>query len=82
MENNNPNPFAIRLEVLKMAQELLMNKYYEDKEIINSKWHMDCDEAKLKDIPIPNQPKFPPFPTENQIIEKAKTFNDFISNKS
>lgn len=77
---SNLTPFEIRLELLKMAKELLMENYYSDKDRLSQEWQVKVDVAKLNGQPIPEHPAFPAYPSENDIITKAQTLNGFVSN--
>jgi hypothetical protein len=73
-------PFEIRLELLKMARDMLNDDYFGKREQISNQWAVDCEQAKIKGEEPPKHPGFPPFPSENEVILKAKTLNDFVSN--
>jgi len=45
---SNMTPFEIRLELLKMARDMLNDDYYGKREQIANQWSVDCDTAKLK----------------------------------
>ena len=77
---SNLTPFEIRLELLKMAKELLLEDYYSNKDRLQQEWHVKVDVAKLNGQPIPDHPAFPTYPSENDIINKAQTLNGFVSN--
>jgi hypothetical protein len=77
---SNLTPFEIRLELLKMAKELLMEQYYSDKDRLQQEWHVKVDVAKLNGQTIPDHPIFPTYPSENDIINKAQSLNGFVSN--
>ena len=77
---SNLTPFEIRLELLKMAKELLMEEYYSSKDRLQQEWHVKVDVAKLNGQAIPDHPAFPTYPTENDIINKAQSLNGFVSN--
>lgn len=77
---SNMTPFEIRLELLKMARDMLNDDYYGKREQISNQWQVEIDTAKLKGEDPPKHPGFPPFPSESEVINKAKTLNDFVSN--
>ncbi len=79
---SNLTPFEIRLELLKMAKELLMEEYHSNKDRLINDWQVKVDTAKLNGQQIPDHPPFPTYPTENDIINKAQTLNGFVSNIS
>ena len=77
---SNMTPFEIRLELLKMAKDMLNDEYYGKREQISNDWHMKVESAKLNGGTIPDHPGFPAYPTETEIIAKAQTLNGFVSN--
>ncbi len=77
---SNMNPFEIRLELLKMAKDMLTDSYFSEKDRLSEDWHVKVDSAKLNGQPIPEHPSYPPYPTETDIISKAQTLNGFVSN--
>ena len=77
---SNLTPFEIRLELLKMAKDLLLEDYYSGKDRAQQEWHVKVDVAKLNGQTIPDFPAFPAYPSENDIINKAQTLNGFVSN--
>ena len=77
---SNMTPFEIRLELLKMAKDMLMDEYYNNKDRLNQDWHIKCETAKLKGEIPPEHPALPVIPTEEDIITKAQALNGFVSN--
>jgi len=77
---SNLTPFEIRLELLKMAKELLMEEYHSNKDRLTNEWHVKVESAKLNGQAIPDHPAFPTYPSENDIITKAQSLNGFVSN--
>ena len=73
-------PFQIRLELLKMAKDMLSDDYYGKREMISNEYASKCDNAKIHGTEIPAHPGFPPFPSEAEIIAKANALNGFVSN--
>jgi hypothetical protein len=76
---SNLTPFEIRLELLKMAKDMLTEDYYGKREVINNDWQMKIESAKLNGGVVPDHPGFPPYPTEAEIIAKAQQLNGFVS---
>ncbi len=76
---SNMTPFEIRLELLKMAKEMLEQDYYGQREKVSNEYASKCDFAKMNGQPIPEHPGFPAFPSEEQVIVKATTLNNFVS---
>jgi hypothetical protein len=77
---SNLTPFEIRLELLKMAREMLGDDYYGKREIIANQYAVNCEAAKLKGEEPPNHPGYPSFPSEQEVISKAQALNIFVSN--
>jgi hypothetical protein len=73
-------PFEIRLELLKMAKDMLNDEYYGKREQISNDWQMKVESAKLNGGTIPDHPGFPAIPSEADIIAKASALNGFVSN--
>jgi hypothetical protein len=77
---SNLTPFEIRLELLRMAKDLLLEEYHSNKDRLQQEWHVKVESAKLNGQPIPEHPAFPTYPTETDIINKAQSLNGFVSN--
>jgi len=77
---SNMTPFEIRLELLKMAKDMLSDDYYGKRESISNQYASQCEYAKLNGQPVPDHPGFPPFPNESEIVTKANALNGFVSN--
>jgi len=77
---SNMTPFEIRLELLKMAKDMLNDEYYGKREQISNDWQMKVETAKLNGAAPPDHPGFPAIPTEADIIAKATALNGFVSN--
>ena len=72
-------PFEIRLELLKMAKDMLTDDYYGKREVISNGWQTQIETARLKGETPPAHPGFPDFPNEAEIIKKATELNNFVS---
>ena len=79
---SNMTPFEIRLELLKMAKDMLSDEYYGKREQISNDWQVKVESAKLNGGAIPDHPGFPAYPNEQEIIAKAQQLNGFVSNIS
>ena len=77
---SNLTPFEIRLELLKMAKDMLSEEYYGKREVISNDWQMKIESARLNGGAIPDHPGFPAYPSEAEIIAKAQQLNGFVSN--
>ena len=76
---SNMTPFEIRLELLKMAKDMLEQDYYAKREQVSNEYASKCDVAKIHGTEIPAHPGFAPYPGEAEIIAKAATLNGFVS---
>jgi len=76
---SNLTPFEIRLELLKMAKDMLESDYFGDRERISNEWAIKCDVARQHGSELPPHPGYPKYPTEADIIAKAQTLNGFVS---
>jgi hypothetical protein len=77
---SNMTPFEIRLELLKMAKDMLSEEYFAKREQVSNDWQVKVESAKLNGGTIPDHPGFPAYPAENDIIAKAQALNGFVSN--
>ena len=73
-----PNGYMIRLELLKMAKEMLEQDWHAQREAVMTDYHT---KASKDETFIPSIPTFKAFPTEEEIIKKAKVLNEFINTK-
>lgn len=73
-------PFEIRLELLKMAREMMELDYMTEKDTLQQIWHAKIQRANETNEPLPDHPSLPTFPKPEEIIKKAQTLNTFISN--
>ena len=72
-------PYEIRLELLKMAKDMLEQDYHAKREGLQQQWHTQVDAAKIAGTQSPDYPGLPPFPTEDEIVKKAEALNQFVS---
>ena len=77
---SNMTPFEIRLELLKMAKDMLTEDYYGKRDQIGNDWQVKVEIAKLNGGAIPDHPGLPAYPSEADIISKAQALNGFVSN--
>jgi hypothetical protein len=77
---SNMTPFEIRLELLKMAKDMLAEDYFGKRDQIRDNWQQKVDSARLNGTPIPDHPGFSVYPSESDIIAKATALNGFVSN--
>jgi len=74
-------PFEIRLELLKMSKELLETEYNSEWNMIQSEWFEQVAVSRDRGLPLPQRPIIKSMFTEQDIIQKAKELNTFITNK-
>jgi hypothetical protein len=72
---DNKNPFEIRLELLKMAKDMLCEAYYAERELITREYENKMANG-LWEV---DRPELPAYPTEEAVIAKAAALNTFIS---
>jgi hypothetical protein len=77
---SNLTPFEIRLELLKMAKDMLTEEYYGKREVVSNDWQTKVESAKINGGTIPDHPGYPSYPVEQDIIIKAQVLNGFVSN--
>jgi hypothetical protein len=83
------NGYEIRLELLKMAKEMMEQDWHANRDMLRAQWEQEVNLVQIRahavDQPVesvPAQPTFRPFPTEEQIIKKAKVLNEFVAQKA
>jgi len=76
---SNMTPFEIRLELLKMAKDMLEQDYHSTRDRITTDWTVKVENARHAGQVPPDHPGFPAFPTETDIISKAQILNGFVS---
>jgi len=76
---SNMTPFEIRLELLKMAKEMLVEDYFGKKEQVNQDWQVRVENARHSGTVPPEHPPLPIYPTESDIVAKATALNGFVS---
>ena len=74
------SPFEIRLELLKMAKDMLNDDYYGKREVISNDWATKVESARHAGQTPPEHPGYPGYPSEAEIIAKAQVLNGFVSN--
>tara|TARA_B100000941_G_C28422500_1_gene509587 strand:+ start:671 stop:919 length:249 start_codon:yes stop_codon:yes gene_type:complete len=79
----NKNPFEIRLEVLKMAKDMVteqhataMNTYWNTLDAAAETWN-----KSVEDLIVETQKMKPEMYTPQEIMKKAQELYSFVSNK-
>ena len=77
------NGYEIRLELLKMAKEMLEQDWHAQRDATLTDYHTKVAFAQGSGSTlVPCMPTFKPFPTEAEVIAKAKTLNEFINQRA
>lgn len=73
-------PYELRFDLLAMAQAIITENLMNERIRLENDWNIECD--KLRRLDNPSFPKFPDVPRidVNQVIDMAKTLNNFVSN--
>lgn len=72
------NELEIKLKALQMAKDISVHSFFYRKEVERLNWEIKANHAEnvgkvVKKLEPRNQ-----FPDENEVIKRAKAFNDFI----
>ena len=76
---SNMTPFEIRLELLKMAKDMLTEDFHTKRELHSNDWNVKVENSRHSGTTPPDHPNLPPYPTEAEVIAKATTLNGFVS---
>lgn len=69
-------PYEIRLELLKLANEILVTPIFQRREALLNEYHSKLTEENRQSVTFPTLPEFP---TTETIISEAERLNKFIS---
>jgi len=82
------NGYEIRLELIKMAKEMLEQDWHAQRDAVMTDYstkvgfaHGKAESLGFQNTEMPSAPTFKPFPTEEEIIKKAKTLNEFVAQR-
>lgn len=82
------NGYEIRLELLKMAKEMLEQDWHGQREMALTRFnnqvsvaHSRAEKDGWDNTAFPELPPIKPFPSEAEIIAKARVLNEFINQK-
>ena len=70
-------PYEIRLELLKLSNEILSTPVFQQREALMNEYHSKLTEENRDKISFPT---LPDFPSVNDVISKAEELNKFVSN--
>lgn len=83
------NGYEIRLELLKMAKEMLEQDWHAQRDAVMTDYnhkvsfaHGRAESQGFTAAEMPTAPVFRTFPTEEEIIKKAKVLNDFVAQRA
>jgi hypothetical protein len=83
------NGYEIRLELLKMAKEMLEQDWHAQRDAVMTDYstkvslaHGRAESMGFANADMPAAPTFKPFPTEEEIIKKAKVLNEFVAQRA
>lgn len=75
---NDAEEMKHRIELLKMARELLNEEYINRRAEDHNRWLAECDVAwKTRGVKLP-YPPFAPYPSEAEIVAKASSLFNFV----
>jgi hypothetical protein len=69
-------PYEIRLDLLKLANEILTTPVFQKREALREEYHSKLTDANREST---SYPVLPDFPSATDVIVKAKELNDFVS---
>tara|TARA_B100001093_G_scaffold6187_1_gene6273 strand:- start:35417 stop:35659 length:243 start_codon:yes stop_codon:yes gene_type:complete len=74
------NPYEIRLDILNMSKDLLVEKWNSTNYALQEHYNAKTQRAMEteSELPAPYEPLS--FPSEDDIISKARQLNEFVSN--
>lgn len=70
-------PYEIRLELLKLSNEIISTPIFQQREALMNEYHSKLTEENRDKISFPT---LPDFPSVNDVISKAEELNKFVSN--
>jgi hypothetical protein len=68
-------PYEIRLELLKMANEILVTPVHQERVSRNDEYHSKLTDANRGTLPYPTMPAFP---STADVISKAEELKKFV----
>ena len=75
--------YEIRLELLKMAKDLLMEDWHSKRQVIENVYFQKREIAMSHEYSkhVVEYPDLPPVPSSNEITEIAGKLNEFVSRR-
>lgn len=68
-------PYEVRLELLKMANEILVTPIYQTRDARLQEYHSKLTDMNRAELPFPT---LPDFPSSTDIIAKAEELKKFV----
>ncbi len=68
-------PYEIRLEILKMANEILQTPIYQTRQALTDEYHSKLTDANRGTVAYPTLPSFP---SSTDVISKAEELKKFV----
>jgi hypothetical protein len=68
-------PYEIRLELLKMANEILVTPVHQTRVALSDEYHSKLNDANRGTLPCPVMPDFP---SSTDIVSKAEELKKFV----
>ena len=68
-------PYEIRLELLKMANEILATPVFQKRQALTEEYHSKLTDNNRNKLPYPT---LPDFPTSTEIVAKAEELKKFV----
>jgi len=72
-------PFEIRLELVKLAKDMLSEEYHSKRNMVEQEWNNEVGAAINVSREPPKAPTLPNYFSEHDVIAKAISLNEFIS---
>ena len=69
-------PYEVRLELLKMANEILVTPIYQTRDARLQEYHSKLTDMNRAELPFPT---LPDFPSSTDIIAKAEELKKFVN---
>lgn len=72
------NELEIKLKALEMAKDISVCSFFDRKEVERLNWEVKANHAENVGKMVNKLEPRNQFPDENEVIKRAKAFNDFI----
>ena len=68
-------PYEIRLELLKLANEILVTPVFQKRSQLGDEYHSKLTDANRESLPFPTMPDFP---STTAIVSEAEALKKFV----